>query len=291
MCSFLPHVSEESRKVAEETRLRATDVVVITFPKTGTTWLQQTCEQLRTGGDMTFSEITERQPWLDFAWDCGQYLSLDQVASPRVFKSHQLLSAINPGAKYLSVIRDPEAVLMSWFAFQRAGSERLRPIFVDCVDANDYANTGHFEGNNIFGTNVWDFYVELWEARQEPNVLVLCYEALMADHSAHTSSIAGFLGIPADEALLQTVAAMSSKKFMRAHSTQFDDNFIVRKGQELGRAARVMEPASKVTPGIKNYLTPSTKSRLSALWSERVAPRTGLASYQDMAQALARSEQ
>lgn len=282
----MPHVSKESRKVAEEARLRPTDVVVITFPKTGTTWLQQTCEQLRTGGDMSFTEITERQPWLDFAWDCGQDLSLDHVASPRLFKSHQLLSAINTGAKYMSTIRDPQAVLLSWFQFQKA---KGRPIFVDCRDANDYAETGQFEGHNIFGTNVWDYYVELWEARNEPNVLVLCYEALMADQNAYLPSIARFLGVPSDETLLQTVAGMTTKEFMAKHERQFDDNFIAIKGKELGRAVKVMEVGTKVTAGHKTQFTPATKAWLQRQWDEKVAPRTGLASYEDMARIIAAS--
>merc|ERR1712046_441174 len=93
----LPLVSDKSKEIGASYVLRPTDVVILTFPKTGTTWLQQICEQLRTGGDMKFDEITERQPWLEFAWDLGQDLDAEQVAAPRLFKSHQRPSAINPG--------------------------------------------------------------------------------------------------------------------------------------------------------------------------------------------------
>ena len=117
------------------------DVVVVSFPKTGTTWTQVVCEHLRTyarhGGYQHYDDLTEVQPWLDFAYDCHQnlhthetYLTLPAtnseedatttrrvVVTPRVFKSHQLLSAINPGGKYLSIVRDPAATLLSWVRY------------------------------------------------------------------------------------------------------------------------------------------------------------------------------
>mmetsp|Transcript_9370 Transcript_9370/g.21311 ORF Transcript_9370/g.21311 Transcript_9370/m.21311 type:complete len:329 (+) Transcript_9370:75-1061(+) len=281
--SCLPHVSERSRQVAEAAKLRPTDVVVITFPKTGTTLLQQTCEQLRTGGDMSFSEITERQPWLDFAWDCGQDIDAAQVAHPRLFKSHQLFSAINRGAKCLSMVRDPKAVLLSWFAFQKL---KGRPLFVSLADANEYARAGNFEGANIFGTNVWDFYVELWEVRHEPNVLALCYETLVKDARSQLPAIARFIGVPAGEDLLQRVEAMTSKAFMLEHQEQFDDHFIMEKGGEMGRAAKVLEAGSKVTPGHKDVLTAETLAWLDQNWKTKVTPRTGLATYEDLVKAL-----
>jgi len=279
----LPHVSGESKRRGEVAQLRPTDVVVITFPKTGTTWLQQVCEQLRTGGDMSFTEIEERQPWLEFAWDCGQDLDDDQVAFPRLFKSHQLLSAINPGAKYLSILRDPETVFTSWFHFQKVKNRRP---FVDCADTNEYALTGDFEGDNIFGTNVWDYYVELWEARHEANVFVLCYETLVKNARAYLPHIAQFLGTPDDNSRLETVLQMSSKEFMAEHGHQFDDHFIRDKGMELGRAAKIMEVAPKVTTRQKDVLTPKTLKWLERTWAEKVTPRTGLASYKDMCAAF-----
>ena len=156
----MPHVSVRSKEYAEhDFQLRpyqhrtspsastdasppaqAADVVVISFPKTGTTWTQVVCEHLRTyarnGGYHHYDDLTEVQPWLDFAYDCHQnlhthetYLTLPAtnsddtttsrrvVVTPRVFKSHQLLSAINTGGKYLTIVRDPAATLLSWVRY------------------------------------------------------------------------------------------------------------------------------------------------------------------------------
>ena len=62
--TVMPHVSPQSKKIAEDYRLRPTDVIVLSFPKTGTTWTQTVCEQIRTNADGYdgFDDITERQP-------------------------------------------------------------------------------------------------------------------------------------------------------------------------------------------------------------------------------------
>lgn len=277
--SCSPHVSDESKRRGEDFKLRAADVVINTFPKTGTTWTQQICEQLRTGGDMNFVEITERQPWFEHAWDCGQDLDADQVAEPRLFKSHQLMSAVNVGAKYLSVIRRPEDALQSWFVFCK---NKGRPLFMPCKDMNDYAKLGHFDSNQIFGTNIWEYYVELWEVRHEPNVLILCYEEMIKDARQFLPGIADFLSVPGSPQLWDTVARMSSKEFMLEHSDKFDENFLNTNGSKLGRAKMIMETGVKITSGHKAVITTETREWLDRNWKEKVTDNTGLASYEDM---------
>ena len=195
--TVMPHVSPSSKRIAEAYRLRPSDVVVLSFPKTGTTWTQTVCEQLRTNaeGYDGFDDITERQPWLEFAHDCGQDLDDETygehillreeeeeestaedegadesqppslplptrgpLLTPRIFKSHQLLSAINPGGKYLCIVRDPAATLLSWFDFQKA---KGRPGYAEYEDANEYIahRSELFSGNHIFGTNLWEVSV------------------------------------------------------------------------------------------------------------------------------------
>jgi aryl sulfotransferase len=270
----------ESREAAAAIVLRPTDVVVITRPKTGTTWLQQICEQLRTRGNMEFTEITERQPWLDLAYDCGVDMDADQHAEPRIFKSHQLLAAVSTGAKYISIVRDPKDVLQSVFSFERA--KGIAP-FADFDDVNSYAASGHFEI-----CNVWEFYTQLWRAREDPNLLVQSYEELAKDESAYLPRIAEFLGVQLDGSLRQMVLDMSSKDFMLEHADQFDDNYIKSECSN-GALHGGNEDASveKVTTEQRDELTSTTLAWLQAVWDERVLPRTMLKNYQSMSVALA----
>jgi len=254
-------------------------VVVITFPHMGTTWVQQICEQLRTGGNMSFSDIAERQPSLDLAWDCGQDLNAAQVAEPRIFKSHLLLSAINKGARYISIIRDPGDVLLSMFSY---GKEKGLEPFVFYRDANEYANREHEETDIFDGTYLWEFYTELWQKRSDPSVMVLCYEALSQDEAAYLPMIADFLGLQWNADLMQTVREITSKRSMASHAAQFDDGFIEHCAGDQLVGPKVGEVATKQ----EDELTSETVSRLQSWWLERVLPQTGLRSYEVMATAV-----
>jgi len=130
----------------------------------------------RNGGYQHYDDLTEVQPWLDFAYDCHQNLHTHEtyrtlpatnseedatttrrvVVTPRVFKSHQLLSAINPGGKYLSIVRDPAATLLSWFVFQK---RKGRPGYREYDNVNEYIqHQGKeiFGGTCCFGMNIWE---------------------------------------------------------------------------------------------------------------------------------------
>ena len=51
-------ITEASIGNAMSLQPRASDVFINTYPKSGTTWLQQIIHSLRSRGDMSFEEIT-----------------------------------------------------------------------------------------------------------------------------------------------------------------------------------------------------------------------------------------
>ena len=53
-------------------RPAAGDVLIVTSPKCGTTWVQQIVHQLRSRGSMDFEEISMVVPWIEMAHDLGQ---------------------------------------------------------------------------------------------------------------------------------------------------------------------------------------------------------------------------
>lgn len=65
-------MSPRAWELSEQFKPRPSDIVILTAPKTGTTWFSQIFHQLRTGGDMNYSGITEIVPWIGFAYDCDQ---------------------------------------------------------------------------------------------------------------------------------------------------------------------------------------------------------------------------
>jgi len=292
--SVMPHISPQSEQIGKTYQLRPSDVVVLSFPKTGTTWTQNCCEQLRTHAEgYSFDDITERQPWIEFAYDLGQDLDDEQVAKPRVFKSHQLLSAVNSGGKYLCIVRDPAATLLSWFEFQKA---KGRPGYIEYKDVNEYVEKRPelFSSDVIFGTNIWEMYAEIWSARLDPTLKVLVYEALLSDGPAylnHLPQIAEFLGVEdVDDSMYSKVAFLVSRNQMVRHVDAFDDHFITNRGRELGRALKIMEPAPKVrckSDSKNEPLSDKTTEWLEDMWLERMTPLTGHTSYDEFAAAIA----
>src|SRR3954451_11580486 len=67
---------------------RSSDVIIASYAKCGTTWLQQMVHSLRTGGDLDFDAILRVVPALEPAADLDLDLDGPQRAEPRAFKSH-----------------------------------------------------------------------------------------------------------------------------------------------------------------------------------------------------------
>jgi hypothetical protein len=96
---------------------RPSDVFIVTYPKCGTTWVQQIAHGLRSGGDMNFDEIDVATPWTICALDCKLDLNAEQAFHPRLYKSHESETKIAKGGKYIYVARNPESVLFSFHQF------------------------------------------------------------------------------------------------------------------------------------------------------------------------------
>lgn len=282
----MPCVSEGSCATAERWKPRPTDVIVITYAKTGTTLLQFMCHSLRMQGqdDSDFEEITQVAPWIDFCGDLGDDPDAEQrVRRPRLYKSHQRLSAINRGGRYICTVRDPVRVVESYYAFY------LEKGFLDegqTLDdfAEKWAYNKLWMPDDAPRTSIWDVYVEFWRCRHCAGVLLVCFEDLVRDLERHAVEVAAFIGVPCDRALAEHVAARCGKEWMGAHASLFDDHWLARRMRERGRSPLVIPPAPKVVSGQHaNRLSAATREMLQERWASQVAPITGCATYAEMA--------
>lgn len=271
-----------SRAAALAFRPGPTDVLIATFPKCGTTWLQQIVHGLRTRGSMDFDEITLAVPWLELAGDLGLDPDAPQAAEPRAFKSHLSWDEIPKGGRYISMVRDPGDVLVSLYHFHEGW--RFEP---GTITLGDYARQFFLAPER--GRRYWRHAASWWRQRGRQDVLLFSYEAVCADLPGAVRRIARFIGCPLDDGLLDVVVRQSSIGFMKAHGARFDDHVV----RSVCNAANGLPPggsSSKVRNGRVgdhvDRLPPDVRQALDRIWREEMEGRFGFASYRDMLAAL-----
>ncbi len=97
---------------------RTDDVFIVTYPRSGTTWMQMILYQLTTDGNMGFPHIAEYCPWFERSLRAAQ--GFENRPSPRIFKSHLPYQKIPKGpGKYIYVARAGKDVAISYYHLYR----------------------------------------------------------------------------------------------------------------------------------------------------------------------------
>ena len=259
---------------------RASDILIATYPKCGTTWMQQILHGLRTRGDMSFREITEAVPWLEAAHDMGLDPQSEQTASPRCYKTHLSWQQIPKGGRYIHISRDPNDALVSAYRFFEGW------IFEPgAFDVNDYAQESFLSGRR--DEDYWSFLISWWAKRNDPDVLFLFFEDMRQDLGRAIAQVARFMGISLDEELRSIVLHQSGMPFMKAHEPQFDDH-LLREARDTACGLPPGGASSKVHKGQiggGNALSGEAIEALDARWRETVAKVTGARTYADLREA------
>ncbi|KAJ7351136.1 Sulfotransferase domain [Desmophyllum pertusum] len=94
---------------------RADDVFVATFPKSGTTWVQEIVWQIFNDGNVHSETIFQRVPFLEIANNLHfPQPDIKTLPSPRILKTHLPYDVIPKGAnkdtrcKYIYIARNPK---------------------------------------------------------------------------------------------------------------------------------------------------------------------------------------
>jgi Sulfotransferase domain len=262
-------------------RPRPTDIIIDTYAKAGTTWMQQIVHGLRSRGDMNFAEITEVVPWIELAGDLELDLDGEQTGQFRAFKSHSTWQEVGKGCRYICIIRDPKDIVISQYNFLNGwflepGSVSLE-TFVREFFLADFHRRGYLP-----------HLLSWWPQREHQDVLFLCYENMRTDLVATVETVAEFAGI-SDRQAIDIAIRQSSFEFMSQHKNQFDDNLITRL---RNRACGLPEDAisSKVKAGKvgdhKELLSEESHRLMDGAWKETVGKTLGYSDYGQLRAAL-----
>jgi hypothetical protein len=284
---FPPFVTEGSlKKLQSEFHCRQGDVFVTTYPKCGTTWMQNIVALLKHGADETHDttnavDTQSETPWVEpiFARPGGAEL-LESLASPRVFKTHaphQLMpfvggatSTLPAGSKVVYVARNPKDACVSMFHHARA-----IPVF-------QYEGPfGHWVEMYLRGEvehgSWWAHTLDWWQAsrRQPEQVLFITYEEMVADPVAAVRRVCSFLGEgwQRSDQYLQRVARDSNFSLMKAAAEERlrKGGNAVGPGQTNRKAGEESHFRVGGVGGWRDYLTVAQSDRFDEQWARLMA--------------------
>lgn len=270
--------SDEARAAHEAFVARPDDVFICTYSKSGTTWMQQIVHQLRSGGSMDFDDISEVVPWLESAVDVGIDPAADQAWTPRAFKSHLTWSEAPRGGRYITVFRDPQSVLPSYYRFFEGWWFEPGSITLE-----EFAE-GFFFGGTQAGRH-WDHIVDWWPHISDPDVLALTYEDMAAAPERVPAVVAEFLGLDVPPEDMSTAVQNSSRAVMNDNASKFDETRLRSYRDSLWGLPPGGDSA-KVTRGHTLEMSPHTQSQLASHWAELVESQLGFNDYQAFRDAL-----
>ena len=312
---------ESVRRAVETFGPRPTDVIVATFPKTGTTLVSWVCHLLRTDarcGERLARHVTlyEAVPWPLPSWDFGMDPNVQgSEYAPRVFKSHLRMASVYPGCRYVVTVRDPARTAASFYHFFLAkGVPFLAGAAGDALrmDASAFLmDTPFVRGSprtpsSELRASLWEYYAEYAALMDCPAVLMLVYEDFLGDEATRRGNIrtlGEFMGVlergdaaqnprnddgsdHAGEDLVARTAAMSTKAYMAPLVAKFDEPYA--RAQALGRAADVSQlaPGAKVCLGTHPQAFDARATRfLEDEWRAVMGPR-GYADYSSFCVAV-----
>lgn len=279
-------MSKESvRRAVEDFQTRPSDVIVATFPKTGTTLVTWICHLLRTNAapiddqdpQNSFETLYEVVPWPTLSWDIGYDPNVQgSQFEPRVFKSHLRMASIYPGCRYVVTIRDPAKTALSFYNFflakkvpflveespdGQSGSLQVKlkmDLSTFLVDTPFVKGSPQTPTSNL-RASIWDYYTEYHALLECPSVLILVYEDFLVDMESQIRRLSHFMGIHSgshsssedtdqqqqQDDLIDRVAAMSTKEYMGQYMSKFDEPY--ERAKALNRAADI----SQLAPGAK----------------------------------------
>lgn len=252
-------------------KIRATDVLITTAPKAGTTWMQQILHQLRSGGDTTFTSIDEVVPWLEIQRDGKSWQDILQhfetLAEPRVFKTH-CTAEQTPGidtAKIILTSRDPRDCCVSFYHHIMNMTDEARASKQMPVPESFDQHVDMWLEYAAWYRNIKSW----WPYYDHPKVLWLRYQDMKSDINACINQITDFLEWRITDEQKKKVLEYSSFEWMKAHDEKFSSQgpkkgsvfkagTFIRQGK-IGKYNDLMSPEQeqRILNKAKNMLEPS----------------------------------
>ena len=215
-------------------KFRGDDIVISTYGKSGTTWMQQIIAQLIFNGSEEI-EVGEISPWLDLRVPPKHVKleALEQQQHRRFIKTHLPVDALvfSPDAKYIYVGRDGRDVIWSMYNHHANANEKFydalnntpglvgSPIEKPTDDIVQYFNDWLDKDGFPFWS-LWENVNTWWAIRDLPNVHFVHFNRLKEDMAREIEKIADFLEINVDASKWNDILDHCSFDYMKKNAAR-----------------------------------------------------------------------
>jgi aryl sulfotransferase len=215
-------------------KFRNDDVIIATYAKSGTTWVQQIVSQLLFDGAEGL-EVAQMSPWLDLRVPPKEIklAAVEAQTHRRFIKTHLPVDALvfSPKVKYIYIGRDGRDVVWSMYNHHANANDiwyhalndtpglvgppigkppaSIRQYFVDWMERD--------------GHPFWPFWENIrswWAIRDLPNVMMLHFGELKDDMPKGIRRVAEFLDVDIDARRWPQILEHCSFDYMKANATK-----------------------------------------------------------------------
>ena len=213
---------------------RDDDIIIATYAKSGTTWMQQIIAQLLFNGDPDLA-VADISPWLDLRVPptAVKLPYVEAQAHRRFLKTHLPVDALvfSPQARYLYIGRDGRDVVWSlynhhananqlWYdALNETPGRVGPPIERPPEDIREYWRDWMARDGHPFWS-FWDNVRTWWQIRDLPNVRLVHFSELKRDLPGTIRQIARFLQIPINESRWSAILEHCSFEWMKQNASK-----------------------------------------------------------------------
>ncbi len=191
--------------------LRETDVMMCSYPRSGSTWLRFLLFSLTTDEQGSFRSVGKVMPYVGVHARAAAVLP----DGGRLIKTHEPFNRRYHRAIHL--VRDPRDVAISYWTFmQRLGKIEVRPEDDEAASFDAFIDA--LIAGRIDAFSTWDAhlrsYLRAAELRQA-DILRISYEDMRADTPSALMSIGSFLGLSVTRDMAESAAERGSLENMR----------------------------------------------------------------------------
>ncbi|XP_031574454.1 sulfotransferase 1C2-like [Actinia tenebrosa] len=234
----MPGATKEILQTVSKLETKNTDVIIATWPKSGTTWAMEIVWQIFNDAQISNTRIDQKVKFIELLYmpsSSGDFHSPEDVkkafenlSSPRLLKTHLPYSLVpkgdinnNNGAKIIWVVRNPKDCAVSYYHHYNG----FAILDCDCTWDEFFE---HFMNGKLVGGCWFQYTREWWQHRHDPKILVIKYEDLKKDAKKTIQKIASFVNKPVNEKLLQRIVEQTTFRAMQ-NRPAFDHSWFGKK--------------------------------------------------------------